>query len=303
MTLGSKFRFIARNALRPIIGWKNWNALQFRFLHGYKPNFSKPSTFLEYLQYLKYYGGAGELAPFVDKLHVKHFVRERIGNQYVIPTAKVVYPNEEVSFSNLPPRWIAKSAHAAGWNHIQDGGPIDDSLIRTKISRWLRRNYYSISGETNYRYIMPKVIFEPLISDLGEDLKDYKIWCFNGEPLLVGVHGDRKSEPKGQILQLNWEPSAWIYPDIPRWEVLPDKPSNLELLLALARELSRGFPFVRVDLYDGNRGVYFGEMTFTPGDGNNIRIPKNEDFRIGQKILSCERPVKLTVNFETELRI
>lgn len=286
MSVNSKIRWVLRNSIKPIVGWETWNALQFRVIHGYQPNFEKPTTFLEYLQYIKYYGRGSELAPFVDKLTVKEMVKKRIGSRFVIPTIGVAYPGEKFNFSTLPARWIMKSAHAAGWNHIQDGGSIDLSELEKKISKWLRKNYYTISGEVNYRYIAPKVIFESLISEEGEDLKDYKIWCFQGVPRLIGVHGDRKRTAKGQIFTTGWERTGWRYPEIPTWDDIPDKPTNLPELLEIAAELSRDFPFVRVDLYDGMRGIFFGELTFTPGDGNNIRIPFEDDKRYGEMILS-----------------
>lgn len=301
MSTASKFKFVLRNIAQPVVGWEKWNQLQFKAIHGYRPNFSNPKTFLEYLQFLKYYGGGGLLAPFIDKLAVKDFVGGRVGQNYVVPTKSVIYPNEAIDFSVLPDRWIAKSAHAAGWNHLHDGGEITEMRIRVKIRKWLKRNYYDISGETNYRYIAPKVIFEPLISDFDEDLKDYKIWCFAGEPLFIGVHGDRKEIPKGQIFNLGWEATNWSYPEIPTWDEIPEQPTNLEELLHIARELSRDFPFVRVDLYDGSRGVFFGELTFTPGDGNNIRIPHAEDLRFGQMILGDRTSRRIGVNYHLEL--
>lgn len=275
--------------------------MQFRALHGYKPDFKNPSTFLEYLQYLKYFGGGGELAPFVDKLAVKDFVRKRIGQQYVIPTDTVIYPNEDLRFSSLPSRWIAKSAHAAGWNHLHNGGQIDEQAVRRKIRRWLARSYFTVSGETNYRYIAPKVLIEPLISEPDEDLKDYKIWCFAGDPLLIGVHGNRKATPRGQIYNVDWQATNWSYPGIPPWDKTPHKPKNFDLLLDIARALSRDFPFVRVDLYDGAQGVFFGEMTFTPGDGNNIRIPYTEDLEFGKKVLHGRGNRSIDVSYTMEL--
>lgn len=301
MSLSSKTRFIARNTLRPILGWEKWNELQFRFVHGYKPNFKNPSTFLEYLQFLKYCGGAGELAPFIDKFAVKDFVRNRVGASYVVPTERLLYPNEDIDLSGLPDRWIAKSVHAAGWNHLHDSGPIDQKKIRRKIRRWLRRNYFSVSGETNYCYIPPKVMFEPLISEVGEDLMDYKIWCFAGEPMLIGVHGNRKAIAKGQIFTLSWERSRWVYPGIPAWDEMPKRPRDLETLLGIARSLSRDFPFVRVDLYNGLRGVFFGELTFTPGDGSNIRIPPAEDLCFGQKIVAKSALRRIDAAYSIEL--
>ncbi|MFG6589229.1 ATP-grasp fold amidoligase family protein [Sulfitobacter sp. MOLA879] len=261
----------------------------------------KPSTFLEYIQYLKYYGRGGELGPFVDKVLAKDFARRRIGEEYVIPTIKVIRANDPIDLSDLPEHWIAKSAHAAGWNYIHKGsGPVSNKVLR-KMGRWLERNYFDVSGETNYRYIPPKILFEPLISEPEEDLKDYKIWCFAGEPKLIGVHGDRAGKPKGEIFDLNWNRTDWTYPEVPSWPEKPEKPRNLDLLLNLARTLSEGFPFVRVDLYDGSKGVFFGELTFTPGDGSNIRIPLSEDIVFGEQVLAAKPDRSVLVSYNMEL--
>lgn len=294
MTSKSKIRYLLRNSLVPAIGWEKWNALQHHLIHGYTPNFRNPRTFLEYLQHSKYYGLARELAPLVDKYTVKAFVSERIGEFHVIPTLQIIRRDDDFDTSALPERWIAKSVHAAGWNHIHDGLPLNEVALKKKFRRWLSRNYYSVSGEVNYRYIPPKIIIEPLISDVDEDLKDYKLWCFAGKVHFIGVHGDRKTLARGQIFKLDWTASSWRYPEIPEWSTRSfDKPSDLGALIAIAEKLSAPFPFVRVDLYEKKGHIYFGELTFTPGDGNNIRIPFQEDLQYGRLIIEANAPPRV----------
>lgn len=297
MSFRSKYTFVLRNALVPIIGWKKWNEVQFRAIHGYEPNFEVPQTFLEYLQYLKYYGRGGELAPFVDKFLVKSYVAKTIGPQHVIPTCDVVYCADAFRFEGLPDRWIAKSAHAAGWNYIKNNSAKGENALRSIFRRWLDRNYYDVSGEVNYRYITPKILIEPLISTPGEDLKDYKIWCFNGKAMFIGIHGDRSNVAKGQIFHLDGSPSTWRYPEIPVWREPPEFPENLSELVRVAQELAQPFPFVRVDLYSTSKQIFFGELTFTPGDGINIRIPFDEDKQFGEIIMGA-RPANLDVHYE-----
>lgn len=299
MTVGSKVRYALRNSFVPVIGWERWNKLQHRALHGYWPDFRNPSTFLEYLQHCKYYGLTREMGPLVDKYLVKEYVRNTIGDDHVIPTKAIVRLNEPVPYDILPDRWIAKSVHAAAWNYLHFGGSIDRFSFERKISRWLSKNYFDIGGEVNYRYISPKIMFEPLISELDQDLVDYKIWCFDGAARFVGVHGDRQNTPKGQIFNLDWTSTNWIYPDIGDWSigVIP-KPFDLDQMISVAEKLAAPFPFVRVDLYEVCQKIYFGELTFTPGDGNNIRIPLYEDQLLGASVVNHTRDpsFKMTID-------
>ena len=298
MSIKSKSLFVMRNSLVPLIGWEKWNRLQYRLLHRYWPNFRSPITFLEYLQWMKYYGPASELSPFVDKVSAKYYVSRAIGDDYVIPTLSVVRPGGAIDYDNLPDAWIAKSAHAAGWNYLHRGGAFSKKVVDSKVHRWLSKNYFDIGGENNYRYIPPKVLFEPLISAPNEDLVDYKIWCFKGAAVFIGLHGDRANGAKGEIFTLNFEATRLSYPDIKNWAgVTLPKPKQMEKLVSLAERLAEPFNFVRVDLYEVDNKIFFGELTFTPGDGLNIRIPYDEDLRLGE--LLKERSKKnIQVNYE-----
>lgn len=289
MKIKSKLIYLIRIIVVPIVGWRAWNYFRFIFVHKYVPRISKPRTFLEFLIWGKYLGRMDRLGIYVDKIAVKEYVRSVCSDVVVIPTLCSLYSSEdECLLSDLGDNWIAKGAHTSGFSYICPVGGYDNSFKKF-CSNVLSIDYYNKTGESNYRYIVPAVIVEPLICSRNFNLIDYKVWCFAGEPRFIGIHGDRSTNPKGQIFELNGSPSKWIYPDIPSWSGSAPFPKNFDRILSIARKLSSAFSFVRVDLYEINDDVVFGELTFSPGDGFNIRIPYEEDLQYGELII-CSKP-------------
>lgn len=207
-----------------------------------------------------------------DKEHVKQFVREKLGDEYNVPTIAVLRSPREVDSFDFPPDCCVKPTHASGQVILRkDGAPID----RERIKRWFDIDYYHAGREWNYRGLEAKVIVEPLIFG-GTNVEDFKIFCFNGDPRLIQVDIDRYVNHTRKFFDVNWveQDFSILYPrsgaDFPR-------PASLEKMLEVARTLSAPFSFVRIDLYSDGEQVLVGEITNCSENAGGIFVPRQAE--------------------------
>jgi hypothetical protein len=209
--------------------------------------------------------------PLSDKIQVRDYVKERAGEQYLIPLLAVTSDIDDFSFETLPSAFVMKASHGSKWNEIvHDKREADIEALRSKARKWLSQNYYTKLRERHYREIRPRILFETLLLDQGELPKDYKVHCFrnNGNlTQIVQVVSDRFQDQKANYFTTDWEPidmsqgfSAAPSIDFPH-------PEALDELLSLSDALSKSFNYVRVDMYLIGSRIYFGEMSFTPNAG------------------------------------
>lgn len=248
---------------------------------------NNPKTLNEKIQWLKMYDSTQLKADLTDKYKVREYVKERIGEEYLIPLLGVWNRYEEIDFSKLPNRFVLKTNNASGTNIIvKDKNSLDHRLLRLKINRWLDTNFAYKSGfEMHYGLISPKVICE---QHMGDNINDYKIFCIHGVPQFIWVDLDRFYVHKRRVFDTKWNRAEFTVGAFdPVDESIEDealKPKNLRKMLLLARELAKGFCFVRVDLYEIENQVYFGEMTFTPSSGTERFNPGYFDVKYGEMI-------------------
>jgi TupA-like ATPgrasp len=274
-----------RNVIVSLFGWKLWNRFRFYYNHGYILKLKKPDTFLEKLQWQKYYGNIEQCSKYIDKYEVREYVKSVIGEEYLVPLIGVYNRVEEIPLEKLPSSFVIKVTHGSGWNIIiKDKNATNWRDCINKLRKWLKTNYYNQTGEINYKNIKPRIIIEEYLNEPSGNLLDYKFWCFNGKFQFLGVHGDRHIEAKADLLDANWKLTLIRYTIIPKWDVIPSKPNNLSKMIQIAEKIAAIFPFVRVDLYCVNAKIFFGELTFTPNDGFNIRFPKELDLKYGALI-------------------
>ena len=243
----------------------------YRLMMHKKLNLLDPSTFNEKMQWLKIYDKNPFYTDLVDKYEVRNFIERAIGKEYLVPIFGVYDNAEDIDFSLLPKKFILKPTHTSGDLIIcEDKTDLDIKATRRTLDNWLKQEYFWNLREWPYKYIKPRIVCEKfLVDESGYELKDYKIWCFDGVPKLIQVMSGRKD---GQYylnhFDLHWNPL-----DIKRIshaEVDPSKiirPSRLDEMIWIAKTLSHDIPFVRVDLYHTLDRVYFGELTFYPGSG------------------------------------
>lgn len=232
-------------------------------------NLENPKTFNQKMQWLKLYDSTPIKTKLADKYLVREWVKEKIGEEYLIPILGVWDSFDEIDFDKLPNRFVLKTNHGSGWQTIvKDKNKFNKKLQKQRFDKWMNTNFAFVAGyELHYRDIKPKIIAEQFIEDPSGDLKDYKIMCFNGKPEFIWADVDRFHGHTRDIFDLNWNRLPFeVKCTRSNYEI--EKPQNLDKMIELAKILCEGFPLVRVDLYslpDGS--IKFGEMTFTSGTG------------------------------------
>lgn len=229
---------------------------------GYQLNLNNPQTFNEKLSWLKLYNRKPILSQMADKYEVKRIVAEKIGSEYVVENYGVYEKWDEIDFNSLPAQFVIKCTHDSGGAHVcRDKALFDFSATKQKIERNLNRNYFYLKREWVYKDIKPRIIVDKFLDDhTGNELRDYKFWCFNGNPTYMYC------TIKGKNIFENFYDMDFRVVEIdhgfPRHKPEFEKPLNFELMKSLARKLSEGIPFVRVDFFEVEGRVYFGEFTF-----------------------------------------
>jgi hypothetical protein len=273
---------------------RNWPGLMFRFQilkfhilygpHWYYPRIKNPRTFNEKLLNLKLTKDYSPYSNLADKYLVREWVKEKIGEQYLIPAYGVYDSAEQVPFSDFPAEYILKPTHGSGWVIISEkNNPEDWPGYKMKMAEWLKIDYYKTSGEAQYKNIVPRIICEHLLKPSDGVLLDFKFFCFGGKPTYVQVDIDRHTNHTRNFYDRNWvkQDFSVCYPMTDK--VVP-RPAELEEMWALATKLSEGFEFVRVDFYNVDGRIYFGEVTFHPGSGYEPFSSFEADLNMGKLI-------------------
>lgn len=258
--------------------------LLFKRYMGYSLDLQNPNSFNEKLQWLKLYDRNPLYTILTDKIKVKKWVAEKIGEEYIIPTLDIWEKPEDIDFNKLPDKFVLKCNHNSGKGLFIciDKNKIELKSIIRELKRGLKEDYSLTSGEWPYKNIKRKILAEKYISSSnGEDLKDYKFFCFNGNPKVIQVDYDRFTNHKRNLYNIEWQrlPFKLEYPTDWKYEI--EKPENLMEMVEIAKKLSSGIPHVRVDLYNVNGKVYFGEMTFFHGSGYEKFEPIDWDYKLG----------------------
>jgi hypothetical protein len=264
---------------------KEYLAPKFEESVGYALDFQNPRTFNAKLQWLKLYNHNPLYTTMVDKLAVKSYVADQIGKEYVIPSLGAWDKFEDIDFTKLPEQFVLKCTHDSGSVVLVEAKEsLDYEAAKKKLDRALSINYFWMGREWPYKNAQRKIMAEPYM-EKAENMIDYKFLCFHGEPKMIFTCTER-FEPDGlkvTFFDLNWKKQNFER-HYPASSKRIEKPGNLELMIKLAKKLSEGIPFVRVDFYEINGDVYFGEMTFFPGGGMEEFEPKEWDGIMGDWI-------------------
>jgi len=217
---------------------------------------------------------------------VKNYIKDTIGEKYVIPLLKVWDSYKKINFDSLPNKFVLKANHGSGMNIIiEDKSKYNIKEIKKIAKKWLNTNYAFKNGfELHYMNIKPKIIAEIYYENMNEDLFDYKIYCFNGRVESIAFLSGKKNLRRIAFYDRHW--NRLNYTDTyPSFEYEIPKPQKLNEMIEISQKLSNGFAFVRVDLYILNNGdIKFGEMTFAPFSGNLKFNPPEQDRIFGEMI-------------------
>ncbi|EEU12130.1 glycosyl transferase [Anaerococcus vaginalis] len=260
----------------------------FKATMDYPLNLENPKSFNEKLQWLKLYDRNPLYTKLVDKYKVREYISEKIGEDYLIPLLGVWDDPEEIDFDSLPNKFVLKCNHNSGLGMCicTDKSKIDIKKVKNELKSGLAQNYYLNGREWPYKNVSRKIICEKYMTDeTGKNLRDYKFYCFDGKPKIVGIYQDRNSdkETTGDFFDMNFE---WV--DLrfgmPNALNKPQKPQKFQEMIKIAEILSEGMPEVRVDLYISNNKIYFGELTFFDGGGFDKIEPLEWDYKLGSWI-------------------
>lgn len=248
-------------------------------------NLKDPKSFNEKLHWLKLNDRKDYYTKLVDKYEVRNYIEEKIGKEYLIPLIGVWKKFDDINFDKLPNKFVLKCTHCSGGVIIcTDKSKFDFSFARRKLNKILSKNYFYYYREWPYKNVEPKIICEKyMIDDDEKELKDYKILCFNGEPKLIQVDYERFTNHKRNYYDINWKLTD-LQRIVPNNSIIENKPEQLNEMLDIAKVLSKGFIFIRIDLYLINSKVYFGELTFFPGSGYTDNKPEEYDIKLGNWI-------------------
>ncbi len=260
---------------------------------GKKLNLDNPQTYNEKLQWLKLYDRKPEYTTMVDKYAAKKYVADRIGEEYIIPTLGVWESFDDIDFDSLPNQFVLKCTHDSGGLAIcKDKSTFDIQKAKEKIERSLKRDYFYVHREWPYKNVKKQIIAEEYMEDSSHpELCDYKFYCFNGEPKFLYVSRGLSNHATANInyVSLDWEKEPFKRNDFAEFEELPPKPATFDQMIEFSKVLSKDIPFLRVDFYDINGKLYFGELTFSPGAGYTAFEPKEWDYKIGEWISLPEK--------------
>lgn len=266
---------------------KKYIQLLWKYKMNYSLDLDNPKTFNEKLQWLKLYNRKPEYTIMVDKYLVKEYVAEIIGREYIIPTLAVWNSVDDIDFQLLPKQFVLKCTHDSGGLVIcKDKSLLDIDKVKIRIQRSLNTDYYMLGREWPYKNVQRRILAEQYMEDLDtHELRDYKFFCFNGEPrfLFIATGRQTQSEPCFDFFDMDFNHLPFRHGH-PNASILPSKPKNFELMKTLSKKLSRGLTHVRVDLYEINGKVYFGELTFFHHSGMVPFEPQEWDYKLGEMI-------------------
>lgn len=283
-----KIKYFIRDVIRFLLGKKGYTYIRFILTHGYLPSLNNPRSFSEKIIHRKFNVEPHILSKFVDKYTVREFVKEKIGAEYLIPLIKVKSSISPEDFDDLPTSFVMKTSNGGGGENVllvEDKSKLDLNAVCFRFNEYLKIKVGKIVDEHFYDIEKPQIIFEELIKHQdGRYPSDYKLHVFNGQEskVIVQVDADRFGNHKRSLFDKNLKRLDF---DIqPKYDSIDDTyvfPLNMNELINVAKKLSEQFKYVRVDLYNVDGQIYFGELTFCHGSGWEPLSTKEADYLLG----------------------
>lgn len=294
----SDYRFLINEGfgIYKNLGDVEFTKRKFRIRMGYELNLSNPQTFNEKLQWLKLFDHNPAYTKMVDKYEAKKYVEGMIGSQYIIPTLGIWNRPEDINWNSLPNQFVLKVTHDSGGIIIcRDKSKLDKKEAIKELKRSLKTDYYSIHREWPYKDVTRRIIAEKYMQDNKSiDLKDYKFYCFNGVPRFLYVSEGLANHKTAKVIFIttDWIRAPFARDDFQSFSEVPPKPKQFDKMMRLARVLAEKHPFLRVDFYEINGNVFFGELTFCPCAGMMHFNPPEYDQIIGDMLILPKEKIK-----------
>lgn len=243
-----------------------------RHLHR-ELDLSNPQTFTEKMQWLKLFYRHPDMPRCSDKYEVQNYLRERGYGEQCNEILGVYKDTKEIDYESLPLRFVAKANHGSGWNLIcKDKFSLDWKSELRVMKQWLKMNLYILGREWNYETIPPRIVIEKFLEH--EPLNDYKVMCFNGKPLYIQLNNDRDGVHYLDFYEIeSWKRVPFTYDGYNTSDWTLEKPPLFDRMMEIATDLSKDFPFIRVDFYNYDDVLLIGELTFFPAGGLRQPMP------------------------------
>lgn len=244
--------------------------------------FRHPKSYSELVNHKKLYKHDPLLTLTADKYAVRQYVKEKVGEQYLVPLQQVAGRPEDLDFEAFEGRVVIKGTHGCEMTMIVDSSePVDRQAVMAETSRWLQSNWYHVWKEWAYRDIEPRLIVEQFIGSGNEPPADYKFHTFNGRVEMIQVDTGRFTEHRSTLLTRDWKPLD-VGVTFGALTSLPEPPSALGEMMKIAETLAADFEHARIDLYNVDGRIYFGEITHYPGAASVSFDPPSFDDALGE---------------------
>lgn len=252
---------------------------------GIWPNYKHPKRFNEKMQWLKIYYRRPDLTKLVDKCESRNIVAGLVGNEYIIPIIGRWDSAEKINLDDLPDQFVLKCNHDGGVIVCRDKVHFNLEDAKLKLSARMKVNYYDHAREWPYKNITPCIFAEPFVKDGDrENLPVYKFLCFSGEPKIIQtIQNDKTPFETIDYFDLNWE-LLKMNQNYRNSEHPLERPVLLSEMISVARTLCKGYPFIRIDLYQANEKVLFSEFTLFSDAGFEAFHPDDWDIKLGNWI-------------------
>lgn len=283
---------LSKTSFSHLISDKHFLKMQYKAAFGKKLNLNNPATYNEKLQWLKLYDRNPKYTKMVDKYEVKEYVANLIGEEYIIPTIGVWDNFDDIDFDKLPEKFVLKCTHDSGSVVVcNNKSSFDYEKAKAKLNKGLRRDLFWHGREWPYKDLPRRIIAEQYLEDeKQQELRDYKLFCFNGVCRCFKVDFDRFVDHRANYFDIGKNLLKFgekvCMPDFDRKIEIPD---SINEMIVLAEKLSKNITFLRVDFYFANGKIYFGELTFFPASGFGPFIPDEWDYTLGNWIRLPEK--------------
>ena len=227
-----------------------------------------------------------QLSDYVDKYAVREFVAKTVGDKYLNQLYGVYNNPDEIDYEKLPKRFVLKCTNGSGAVLIcKDKDNLNKAEAAETMNRWLKDDFYKMKKEPQYKNVKNRIIAEEYLEDESGALRDYKFYCYDGEPLYYGVFTDRYTDETVDMYDMAGNKlEGIINGGVKNSDYILPQGDNFPEMVEVVRKLASQFQFVRVDLYMANDNIYFGELTFTDGAGSDPFTPRSFDLEMAKRI-------------------
>lgn len=260
--------------------------IRFEYYQNFKKKFSLKNcqTFNEKINYIKLSNWLEDKSDYVDKYKVREFIEKEIGIEYLPKIYGVYNKSEDFDLNVLPQSFVLKLNNGSGCNLVvKDKHKLCEAEVKKILNQWLKSNFYKFTREKQYKYVNQLIIAEEYLEDNSGELRDYKFFCFKGEVKFIQVDTNRSQKHVQTFYDKEWNKLDFTYVS-EKTTIIEEKPTQLDKMIEIAEKLSQNFPFVRVDLYNTGKRIYFGELTFTPNNGMQSFNPIEKELEFGSWI-------------------